>query len=244
MPNIYRAYLDNDRNIVKDWKKQGFDTFKATFKEFKCREKNGAVKIKTEWELYCGKKPVYEFELKYTVHPDGTVFVKAEIESCKFRFKPVELPRFGVNVKLDKSLQNVEYFGLGALENLPDFKEQSVMGIYKSDVDGLNVDYIRPQDNGNHGECRYVSIADGDGNGIIFAAYDKPFSFSVHNYSDEILEKARHIEDIKKEDFVSLNIDGFVRGTGTNSCGPNTLKQYRVYLKDELEFRFCIKPIK
>ena len=118
------------------------------------------------------------------------------------------------------------------------------MGIYKSDVEGLNVDYIRPQDNGNHGECRYVKLSDSEGRGVMFCACDKPFSFSAHNHSNEAIEKAGHLEDIKNEDFVSVNIDGFVRGTGTNSCGPNALKQYRVYLKDELEFEFYIAPIK
>ncbi len=242
--NIYRAYLDNDRNIVKGWKKQGFNALTPAFKEIKCKEKSGEVKIKTEWNLCFENKPVYEFELKYKIYPDGTVSVKSEIEVKKFRLKPVELPRFGVNVKLDKSLQNVEYYGLGDLENLPDFKEQSIMGIYTSTVEDLNVDYIRPQDNGNHGECRYVKFTDADGRGVVFSARDKAFSFSAHNYSNETLEEAKHIEDIKEEDFVSVNIDGFMRGTGSNSCGPNTLQQYRVYLKNELEFEFCIVPIK
>ncbi len=242
--NIYRAYLDNDRNIVKGWKKQGFDAAVPVFKEIKCREKSGMVKVKTEWNLCVNNKPVYEFELKYRIYPDGKIRVKAEVELLKRRIKAVELPRFGVNVKLDKALQNVEYYGLGELENLPDFKAQSIMGIYSSTVDGLNVDYIRPQDNGNHGECRYLKLSDGEGRGLTVSAVGKPFSFSAHNYSNETLERARHIEDIKKEDFVSLNIDGFMRGTGSNSCGPNTLKQYRVYLKDELEFEFCIIPVR
>ncbi|MBQ7118129.1 MAG: hypothetical protein IJN88_07960, partial [Clostridia bacterium] len=242
--NIYRAYLDNDRNIVKGWKKQGLNAMTPVFKEIKFREKSGVIKVKTEWNLCFNNKPVYEFELKYRIYSDGTVYVKSEIESKKFRFKPVELPRFGVNIRLDKELQNVRYYGLGDLENLPDFREQSVIGIYSSTVDGLNVDYIRPQDNGNHGECRYAEFTDSEGKGVMICACEKPFSFSAHNYSNEMLEKARHIEDVKDENFVSVNIDGYVRGTGTNSCGPNTLKQYRVYLKNELEFEFCIKPVK
>ncbi len=242
--NIYRAYLDNDRNIVKGWKKQGFDALVPSFKEIKCREKSGVVKIKTEWELLFKNKPVYEFELKFRIYSDGTVHVKSEIEFTKFHLKAVELPRFGVNLKLDKTLQNVEYYGLGDLENLPDFKEQSIMGIYSSTVEGINVDYIRPQDNGNHGECRYLKLSDSDGKGVKFCACEKPFSFSAHNHSNETLEKARHIEDVKDEDFVSVNIDGFMRGTGTNSCGPNALKQYRVYLKDELEFEFFMMPVR
>ena len=53
----------------------------------------------------------------------------------------------------------------------------------------------------------------------------------------------KHIEDIRNDHLVSLNIDGFVRGTGTNSCGPNTLPEYRVNFKDELKFGFYLIPV-
>ena len=72
------------------------------FKEFKCREKKGYVNVKTEWDLCFNNKPVYEYELKYRIYPDGTVYVKSEIELKKFSFKAIELPRFGVNTKVDR----------------------------------------------------------------------------------------------------------------------------------------------
>lgn len=242
--NLYRAYIDNDRNIVKGWKKHGYDKLNVKLKSFEFEAEDGKVKIEAESDMYFAGKSPFEFEIKYTVYPDGTIRIKSEIERKGLVIKALDIPRFGVNVKLDKSLQNVEYFGLGEYENLCDFKEQSIMGIYNSTVDGLNVDYIRPQDNGNHGECRYVKLSDDDGRGIMFCADKKPFSFSAHNYSNETLEKAEHLEDISKENFVNVNIDGFMRGTGSNSCGPDVLSQYKIKFKDELEFSFFMVPIK
>ncbi|MBO7319323.1 MAG: beta-galactosidase subunit alpha, partial [Clostridia bacterium] len=153
------------------------------------------------------------------------------------------LPRYGLSVNLDKSLQNVTYYGLGKGENLNDFREHSILGIYEATVPELNVDYIRPQENGNHGECRYVAIKDDEGKGIMIHCRKNFFSFSAHNYSNKTLRKAKHLEDIKDDGLVCLNIDGFMRGTGTNSCGPNPLKQYRIDFKDELSFSFYIIPL-
>ncbi len=242
--NIFRAYLDNDRNIVKGWRRHGYDALTPEFKKIKCVEKDGKVKIETESDLYFKGKALFEFEVKYTVYSDGTMRIKAELERKGLRLNALDIPRFGVNLKLCMDMQNVEYFGLGEYENLCDFKAQSTVGIYNSTVDGLNVDYIRPQDNGNHGECRYIKLSDEKGKGIMFCADKKPFSFSVHNYSNETLESAKHIEDIKKENFININIDGFMMGTGTNSCGPDTLSPYKVKIKDELEFSFYLVPLK
>ncbi|MBQ1996481.1 MAG: hypothetical protein II237_09840, partial [Clostridia bacterium] len=68
--------------------------------------------------------------------------------------------------------------------------------------------------------------------------------FSAHRYSEETLCNSRHIEDIKDDGIISVNIDGFMRGTGTNSCGPDTLGKYKIDFMKELEFSFWIVPKK
>ncbi len=243
--NIYRAYLDNDRNIVKGWQKKGLDKVSFTLKSFECEDKTdkGCVKLEAEGYLCFEGTKLFELEIKYAVHSDGAVKVKAELEK-KGLFKSYDLPRFGLNINLDESLQNVEYYGLGDFENLPDFKVQSKLGIYTSTVDGMNVDYIKPQDNGNHGGTRWFKLTDAEGKGIKISAAEAPLSFSVHNYSERSLRKSRHIEDLKNEKLVSVNIDGYMRGTGTNSCGQDVLKKYRIDFKDELEFSFFLLPFK
>lgn len=243
MPIFYRPFLDNDRNIVNRWKKAGITSLETSFRSLEVHEKEKKVKVKSKYALTFKGKDVFDVEMNYKVYSDGTVSVKVEAERCGLTFKDCDIPRFGVNVKLCGDMQNAEYFGLGEKENLPDLKAQSIVGIYSATVPELDVPYIRPQDNGNHGECRYLKLTDEKGEGIAVYNKDKHFSFSAHNYSNETLEKAKHLEDIKTEDFVSLNIDGFMRGTGTNSCGPDTLKEYRIDFKKELSFGFYIVPL-
>ena len=242
--NVYRAYLDNDRNIVNGWKKSGYDKLVSQCKIDGVKEKDGGIEVECEGVLKFDGKSVFETEIKYMIYPDGTIKVKTELERIGFAFGKIDIPRFGLNVHLDKSLENVKYYGLGDKENLPDFDAQSTVGIYSAKVEELNVDYIKPQDNGNHGKTRYVSFTDEDGKGISFVNCKDYFSFSAHNYTEETICNSKHIEDIKNDGIISVNIDGFMRGTGTNSCGPDTLAPYKIDFKKELEFSFYIVPLK
>ena len=37
--------------------------------------------------------------------------------------------------------------------------------------------------------------------------------------------------------------DGFVRGAGTASCGPDTLEKYRIPFQAPLKFEFAVQPV-
>ncbi len=244
--NIFRAPLDNDRNKAKWLGKNGIG--KAELKNcklIKCESKNEGhcVSIKTIGMLESEGKKLFDVGVKYKIYPDGTIAVKVKLLRNGLKFKKEVLPRFGVSLTLDGSLENVEYYGLGEAENLCDFKEQSTMGIYKAGVWSMVYDYIKPQENGTHCDTRYVKLTDSDGAGIQIRYRKKPFIFSARPYSNKVLQAANHIEDVKADGNITLNIDGFMRGTGSNSCGPDVLPQYDVRIDDELKFGFYIMPI-
>ena len=244
-PQLYRAYLDNDRNIVSTWKKQKLHKLKYVGKITSCKAKDeGTVKIKSEGWLCADDKKIFPYECKYTFYKDGSIKVKPEVEKKTFDLTKYALPRFGVNLLLDASLSEVEYYGLGELENLNDFRAQSIMGIYKSTAKDMCVDYIKPQDSGNHGCTRWLTVTDSEGRGLKFFNSKDYFSFSVHDYPEKQVRQAKHIEDIKRGNLTSVSIDGFMRGTGSNSCGQKTLKKYCIDFKKELEFEFYIIPVK
>ena len=246
VPNLYRAPLDNDVRKDKSWRKNGLDKLRTvSSKLVSCKSEKGVVKLKSEAQLeYAGKK-VFEYELKYKIYPNGTIRVKAEIERPFLSsLKKMPLARFGVSLDLDKSLQLVRYYGLGELENLPDFKAQASMGVYESTVEKMFEYYIKPQENGEHMNVRFLELSDSEGRGIRISNGKLPFSFTVRPYSNKSLRSAKHIENLKNENKVFLNIDGFVRGTGTASCGPDVLAPYELFIKDELEFDFYLSLIK
>ncbi len=245
LPLIYRAYLDNDRTIVNGWKKTGYDKIK--FVPSKVRHSHDEACFEIEAEGYLtveGKKKLFAFEQEYKVYPDGTIKAEFELKARKADRNSYDLPRFGVNLPLDSSLENVRYYGLGCRENLPDFAEQATVGIYTAKVSDMVEPYIKPQDNGNHGKTRFAELSDSEGNGLKIVACEDFFSFSARPYSEDNLKKATHLEDLNCGEMTSVTVDGFMRGTGTNSCGPDVLPQYRIDFKDELEFAFYIKPLK
>lgn len=245
VPNLYRAELDNDVGKAKLWRKNGLDNLRtASAKLTECKNKGEYVKLKSVASLENAGKKVFDFEIEYKIYPDGTIAVKTELSRPFPRFKKLSLARFGLSTELDFSLQNVKYYGLGELENLPDFKAQSSMGIYESSVKDMFEYYIKPQENSMHMNTRFLDLTDENGKGIRIQCKGAPFTFSVWPYSNKTLRKAKHIEDLHDEKKVFLNVDGFVRGTGTASCGPGVLPQYDLGVKDELKFKFFIRPLK
>ena len=127
-------------------------------------------------------------------------------------------------------------------ENLPDMNAQAPVGIYESTVPEMHENYIKPQDNGNHGGTKYLRLTDTTGTGLQFFSASK-FSFSVHDYTQALLSEAKHREDLRAQNTTFLSIDGFMRGAGSNACGPDALEQYRFTFRDEIEFKFAVQPV-
>lgn len=245
LPNVYRAPLDNDRNKVGAWEKKGLDKLRpASRKLTECKnDKEGFVRIKTTGALEFTDKKLFSFELVYQIYPDGTLLADAKLTQPGLLKLPMELSRFGVTVHLDQSLKNVRYYGRGDKENLPDIKQHAPLGIYESTVCDLCEDYIKPQENGTHTDTRYVQLRDSAGSGVEIVCSQSPFTFSARPYKNSTLCKARHLEDLHDDKLVCLNIDGFMRGTGTNSCGPDVLPKYDLKIRDSLSFSFWLRPV-
>ncbi len=156
---------------------------------------------------------------------------------------PMELSRFGVTLHLDQSLKYVRYYGRGERENLPDLKHHAPLGIYESTAFDLCEDYIKPQENGTHTDTRCLRLCDSAGSGVELLCSDRPFTFSARPYKNSTLRKAKHLEDLHDDRLVCLNLDGFMRGTGSNSCGPDVLPQYDLKIRDTLAFSFYLRPV-
>jgi len=241
LPNIYRAPSDNEEvNPIPKWNREKLARVKAVYKGMRAESEEKEVKITAYYDMTDGKRLYYKSFIEYTVFSDGTVKVRSSLARKRYGWK--ELPRFGLTAELPKEFSNVKYLGRGPYENLCDFNGQSPIGLYKTTVKEMHVDYIKPQDNGNHGAVRFAEFTDGNGKGLAFLGAPK-FSFSAHDYTQKILCAARHREDVIHEDTTFVSIDGFVRGTGTASCGQDTLMKYRFVLDDTIEFRFAMKPI-
>ena len=94
----------------------------------------------------------------------------------------------------------------------------------------------------NRTDVRWVKLADTSGEGI-FVESDRAFQFSIIPFSDVLLEKARHINELERDGLLTVHLDAEQAGVGTATCGPGVLPQYLVPLKKQ-SFEFTLYPVK
>lgn len=248
VPHIYRGRLDNDQYMVIFWKIIGLDCSKA--KLVSCdvkskRSENGTVKyISTVYDFVTrGVFVLAKAYVDYFFDKNGKITVSTSL----FKVCPLtdQLPRFGVHAELRSEFENVKYYGRGPIENYSDFREHSPIGIYETTVSDMAHKYIKPQDSGNRGDVRYSVLTNDKGAGLKFTALYKYINFNANHFTLGQLKNAKHIEDLPDTDTTFVAVDGFVRGTGSGSCGPIPSKEHMIafgYSKP-LNFSFEIEPI-
>lgn len=254
MPNLYRAPLDNDMYIRKDWEKFGLQYGNTVLDDFSVQTENNRVivcatyiirsgKKDSRRRFFLGNKDLYAVEIRYTILPNGVVTVRERMLEKLSKKAPKELPRFGIQLELQKNLRNVTYFGNGDRENLTDFCIHTTKGIYSASVENMHEPYIRPQDNGNRSDTTWAKFTDNSGFGLLVFNETDSFSFSAHEYTQKLLQEAKHIEDLHDENTVCLSIDGFMRGAGSNSCGPAPWSEHIVNAEANMQFSVSFVPV-
>ncbi len=201
----------------------------------------GSLKITAIFELPSvnGKNII-----AYNFFGDGEIEINNKIEPGDKELP--ELPRFGMNFQVSKSLENVEWFGRGPHENYWDRKSSAFFDIYKMKVGELYEEYISPQENGNRCDNYSVQFTDDRGNGILIEG--KPtIDFSALYYTINDLSQSsrgtKHTFNLKENDFISVNIDYKQTGVaGDNSWGARAYPQYTLLPKD-YDYSFTIKPV-
>ena len=239
IPHIYRGRLDNDQYMMIYWLILGLAEAEPVLRKCKTVNVDGVRKIRTGFDFVTrGVFVLAHSDIDYFFSKNDEIQITASLKKiCPLT---AQLPRFGVHAELPSSFENVEYFGRGPIENYSDFKEHSPVGVYKTVVSKMGHKYIKPQDSGNRGDIRYAEISDGNGK-INFSAVGKLFSFNANHFTLGQLKKAMHIEDLPDTDTTFAAIDGFVRGTGSGSCGPIPAKEHLIKFGYTKPLKFSFK---
>ena len=239
--NVYSAPIDNYMYVTKILEKQGISKLKVVFNSINYTE-NPCV-VKTTHLMVSNGKPLIKYNTTYTIGKKGEIKIDSEFISLAGRY---DLPKIGYNMEMAKDFSNIEYYGYGNVENYPDFKNQASLGIYKTTTSDMLEPYIKPQDSGNRCGVRWVKVTNNDGLGLQFIAEEKPFNFNARTTTEDNLISAKHLEDVKVMELNNIIIDGFVRGVGSNSCGPDTRDKFKFILSKQnpFKFSFVIMPIK
>ena len=271
--NLWRAPTDNDVPCVDLWKLERLDhtvtrAYEVTWKTAGPAETSliqqaegetapagasamhqaygealpGAVEISIRQSVAAmSNQPVLRMNNKVTVFADGRILL--DVQADKDPEYP-DLPRIGLRLFLWGRMKKIRYFGMGPMETYIDKHRAGHHGYFKGTAASMHEDYIRPQENGSHYDCDFVTVK-GKGLRLTVASADtdpdSTFSFNASAYTQEELEAKRHNYELEPCGSTVLCIDHRMAGIGSHSCGPELLPKYRVS-GETFRFSFMMKP--
>jgi beta-galactosidase len=172
----------------------------------------------------------------YTVLGSGDILVDNALTKTG---TTVELPRVGMNLLLPPDFDRMTWFGRGPFENYWDRKTAALVGRYSAPVDSLYVPYVRPQENGNRTDVRWVALTSADVG--LLAVGDSVMEVEAHHNLPEDFETPgagfvgrdetinRHVSDIRPRSLTWLALDLHQMGVGgDDSWGARTHPEYRL----------------
>jgi beta-galactosidase len=237
VPHFTRALTDNDKRGWKADKKlrQWFEQ-KPKIEYLKINEGNATVT-----SYYTLINDSAKVKIDYTVQSNGAVQVDYSLE-----VKPglPDIPRVGMQLGIDRSYDQVQWYGKGLYENYTDRRWGFDAGLYSQPIGEFMEPYVVPQENGNRTDVRWMYLHNKKGKGLLVVA-DSLLSMSAWPYTEENIRAARHTYRLRDAGYVTLNIDLVQMGVGGNDSWSDVaapLEQYRVPAKN-YQYRFYLLPL-
>jgi len=259
VPNFWRAPIDNDfgngvykRNRV--WRKAG-ENRKVTEASV---SKIGDNKVMVNFKFNLmneENESIATYSSVYTVYGSGDVVVNNHFKMIKEKLP--HILRMGMNLVMPRKFDQMSWLGRGPQESYWDRKTAAFVGLYSGSVADQYWAYLRPQENGNKTDVRWLAITDKKGNGLFFAGMPLLEVSAHHNIMEDFESPERtdgrqrpgtkvvnrHTTDVKPRELTSVNIDYKQMGVGgDNSWGAHTHPQYSL-LDKEYSYSFRMRAI-
>ena len=160
----------------------------------------------------------------YTVYGTGDIIIDSN-------FAPhgddiPMLPRLGMQMAVPARFDNLTWFGRGPQENYWDRKTGAALGIYTGNVNEIIHRYVRPQENANRSDVRWMALTDPNGVGLV-AVGMPTIDISAWPFTMQDLEQAKHIHEPAPGENITVNLDYRQMGVGgDDSWGARTHPEY------------------
>ena len=242
-PNFWRAPTDNDfgadlQKKFAKWRKPRLYYYSIT--QF---DRNNLQVITIEYKL---EETDATVRMEYRIDEQGAMEITETLIPGKDRSLPGFF-RYGVQIPMPHSFENLEFYGRGPFENYQDRNTASFLGVWRQTVTEQFYPYIRPQETGTKTDLRWLRITNNQGHGLEIRA-EEPFSASALHYRIETLDDGefkhnRHSEFLKEDDVTNLLLDWRQMGVGCiNSWSETPLPQHMLPY-GEYRFHFILRPI-
>lgn len=238
-PCYWRQPTDNDHGNKMPKRLGRWKTYADERRLVECTatvNDEGAAVVQTKFDCEAGN--VSE-ELTYTLSTNGQLTIRHNVSVDE---GVAELPRVGLVTEVPAAFSTATWYGRGPHENMWDRKTGAAVARHSMPAADLTHDYVRPQENGQRCDVRWLALNSPTDRGLIVEG-DSLFEFSVRPYTDEQLEAAKHPYEIQpSDDTLTLHLDHHQMGVGgDNSWGAETHPKYRLPPGD-YDYTLTLKP--
>lgn len=224
--NFWRACTDNDKGWgvpqrMKVWEQEG-DNFQLLKFKYQKMDKQFIVETK-----FMFKATQTTADVIYTIEGTGKMLVSSTFD---IPANNPNIPRIGYLLSIPNDFKNIEWYGRGPHENYIDRKTSAFVGRYNLKLDKWITPYVRPQENGNRTEIRYIRFCNTQNRALTFISKgENYFSAGAWPYTFESLKKTTHNYDLVDSDAITISIDCAQMGVGgDNSWGMPVHDQYQL----------------
>jgi beta-galactosidase len=239
-PNFWRVPIDNDEgnNMPKRlgvWRNAGPD---RTVNIVKAEQlKPQVIRITTEADIPVGTNSTYTNV--YTVYGTGDIIIDSNFAPHGDSLP--DLPRLGMQMAVPARFNKLTWFGRGPHENYWDRKTGAALGLYAGNVNELIHRYVRPQENGNRSDVRWMALTDANSVGLV-AVGMPTIDISAWPFTMQDLEEAKHIHEPPPAESITVNLDYRQMGVGgDDSWGARTHPEYTLPAKP-YHYRLRLMP--
>ena len=226
-----RAPLDNDIGVsevghidpnawYEKWRASGLDHLQPSLVHFDVTPAGRTVDISTKHHFLSAidQHLMLQSEKRYQISAQGTLTLEVNV------WRQVADPapaRIGLMAQLTTVPQQVQYDGLGPMENYPDRRAAAVQGRWTASLTDLYTPYIFPSENGLRTAVTRLRFGQHDIQGL------QPLAFNLSQYSPQQLAHTTHRHLLQPEPGIWLNLDGYHMGVGgDDSWSPSVAPEY------------------
>ncbi|MCP4450726.1 MAG: DUF4981 domain-containing protein [Planctomycetes bacterium] len=245
IPNFWRAPIDNDfgndlHKRSRMWRQAGQRRTVVSTKVDQVS--NHMVQVTLLFSLPDDKDAkIADYTSVYQIFGSGDIIVHNNFMMTEGK-KP-EIPVFGMNLVMPRQFNRMGWLGRGPHESYWDRKTSAFVDLYEGKVADQYWPYLRPQENGNKTDVRWMTLTNSRGYGLQFTGMPLLSVSAHHNIMEDfespertdgrlaegVTAVRRHTTDVKPRDLTSVNIDYKQMGVGgDNSWGARTHPEYRL----------------
>lgn len=242
-PNFWRAPTDNDRG-------NGQPSRNGTWRNAGANRKVTGVTIgrladKAAVITVSGTLPTTvpsTYTTTYTVFGNGEI----KVDNTLHPGAPTlpYIPEVGTMLVLAHEFENIDYYGRGPDENHWDRNTGSDVGRYSSTVSKQWTDYIRPQENGNKTDVRWVALTNRHGVGLLASGEPLIEVNASHFTPEDLSVGARHDYQLTPRPDIVLRLNHRQMGVGgDNSWGAQTHDEYKLFASRDYSYTYRLRPL-